>query len=228
MSPAQLPLDFPVRAAQEREDFLVADSNEDAVAWIDCWPGWSGRMLLLVGPAGSGKSHLAAVWRRMSGAENVSLADLARGGIDALIRHAGRPLLLEDLDREIMTSDEEETLFHLFNLLREGEGSLLMTARQAPVGWALKLADLRSRLGTVAIARIEEPCDGLFAALLIKHFSDRQLAVPPEVVQYIITRLERSFAAAERFVARLDRHALAGKRKITLALVRDLLKEEGE
>ena len=228
MPPFQIPLDFPARVARGRDDFLVTQSNSDAVAWIDRWPDWPARSLVLVGPARSGKSHLAEVWRTASGAARVRLDDLAGAGIEALTARAGTSLLIEDIDKEISLTANENTLFHLYNLVQERGGSLLLTARSAPAAWDVDLADLRSRLGTIAVAHIREPDDALFQALVVKFFSDRQLAVAPEVVQYIVRRLERSFAAAERFVRRLDQSALAEKRNITVAFIRDLLKEEGE
>lgn len=228
MPPFQIPLDFPARVARGRDDFLVTQSNSDAVAWIDRWPDWPARSLVLVGPARSGKSHLAEVWRTASGAARTTLADLAAAGIEALTARAGTSLVIEDVDKELSVSDNENTLFHLYNLVQERGGSLLLTARSAPAAWDMDLADLRSRLGTIAVAHIREPDDALFQALVVKFFSDRQLAVAPEVVQYIVRRLERSFAAAERFVRRLDQSALAEKRNITVAFIRDLLKEEGE
>ena len=228
MVAAQIPMVFPVRAAQGRDDFLVTSSNCDAVAWIDRWPDWPANILILTGPPGCGKSHLAHVWQTVSGAEILSLETLNSLGIEALTKRAAQPLILEDMDEMIGREIEEETIFHLYNLLQEKGGSLLITAKTAPAAWPLALADLKSRLGTIALARIAEPDDALFAALLVKHFSYRQLAVPPDVVQYIVERLERSFAAAERFVSRLDDNALARKRKITLALVREVMKEEQE
>ena len=224
MQPSQIPMNFSFRAATGRDDFLVTEANEDAVAWIDKWPDWPTRVLLLVGPKGCGKSHLANVWQTQSGAEALSAEDLATLDIEALSRHAGTPLVIEDVGPGI----DEEALLHLYNLIQERGGSLLLTSRTPPGGWNLSLRDLQSRLGTIPVARIAEPDDALFSALVIKLFSDRQLAVTPEVIHYIVRRLERSFAEARRFVTLLDNSALAKKRKITVSLLRDVFREEQE
>jgi chromosomal replication initiation ATPase DnaA len=215
-------MSFDYRAATGREDFLVTSANEEAVAWIDKWPDWPMRCLLLIGPAGSGKTHLADVWQSRAAAKVIQAEDLASLGIEEISALAEKPLVIENLGQDV----EQELLFHLFNFVQEKGGSLLMTAKQPPSHWGLTLKDLSSRLGTVPIARIKEPDDALFAALVVKLFSDRQLAVTPDVVQYIVQRLERSFAEARRFVKLLDNSALAKKRKITMSLLREVFKEE--
>ncbi len=222
MQPAQIPMNFQFRAATGREDFLVTPANEDAVAWIDKWPDWPMRSLLLVGPSGSGKTHLTQVWQTRNDAQIIEAGKLDHLGIEEISRLAAGPLAIEDIGPGL----KEDILFHLFNLVQEKGGSLLLTALSPPGAWGLTLADLSSRLGTVPIGRIDEPDDALFAALVVKLFSDRQLAVTPDVVQYIVQRLERSFAEARRFVMRLDNSALAKKRKITISLPREVFKEE--
>lgn len=222
MQPSQIPMNFEFRAATGREDFLVTSANEEAVAWIDKWPDWPMRSLLLVGPSGAGKTHLAHVWQTRTNAKVIEAEELDRFDIEEISTLAAHPLILENARPGL----KEDALFHLFNLIQEKGGSLLITATTAPGAWNLTLKDLSSRLGTVPVARIQEPDDALFSALVIKLFSDRQLAVTPDVVQYITQRLERSFAEARRFVTRLDNSALAKKRKITISLLREVFKEE--
>lgn len=222
MQPSQIPLNLEFRAATGREDFLVTPANEEAVAWIDKWPDWPMRSLLLVGPSGSGKTHLAQVWQTRTDACVIEAQDLDQLCIEKINTLAIEPLVIENAGPGLT----QDALFHLFNLVQEKGGSLLITAATAPSAWGLTLADLSSRLGTVPIARIDEPDDALFAALVVKLFSDRQLAVTPDVVQYIVQRLERSFAEARRFVKLLDNSALAKKRKITISLLREVFKEE--
>ncbi|USG59470.1 DnaA/Hda family protein [Sneathiella marina] len=224
MEASQIPMNFTFRSADGREDFLVAQANEIAVGWIDKWPAWQSGFLILTGPRGCGKSHLAGVWQTMSNAILIQSSDLAGLSIEALAEIATTPVLCEDIKPGVA----ETEMFHLFNLMVENKNSMLITAEMAPKQWNLTLPDLASRLGTIPIAAIEEPDDQLFAALVVKHFSDRQLAVTPDVVQYLLNRIERSFAEIARMVSILDKRALAQKRKINIPLVRDVLMEEQE
>ena len=224
MQAIQIPMDFSFRPASGRDDFLVTDANADAIAWLDRWPDWPMRCLLLVGPAGSGKTHLAHVLQAKTGAKVIDAGVLRDMSIQAMANIIETPLIVEDAGGKI----DEEAFLHLFNLVNEKRGSLMITAKEPPGSWNLHLPDLTSRLGTIPIAAIREPDDALFAALVIKLFSDRQLAVTPDVVQYIVQRLERSFDEARRFVALLDNSALARKRKITVSLIREVFREDGE
>jgi chromosomal replication initiation ATPase DnaA len=199
-----------------REDFLVAPCNQDAVDWIDRWPAWPYPCLVLHGPAGSGKTHLARVWQQRAGA---IWGDLAK--IDALVREAGqgRPVCL-DLDGGV---GDETALFHLFNWTREHGGSLLLTGAAPVRDWGLRLPDLLSRLQAAPAAILSGPDDALLAAVTVKLFADRQLAVTPELLNYMLTRVDRSFAALGDAVDRLDRAALQEKRPITPRFAKRIL-----
>ncbi|MEP3246078.1 MAG: DNA replication protein [Sneathiella sp.] len=223
MSAEQLPLDLAWRAAHGREDFLVADPNKEAVAWIDRWPDWPGNILLLVGPEGCGKTHLSHVWKRRVNAEIMRCDELASLDLDEIVKRAEQALVLEDLGTDL----PEDKLFHLYNLVREKKSSLLMTSRMDVREWNISLPDLKSRMGAIQIARIQEPDDILFASILLKLFSDRHLQIGPEVIQYLMTRLERSFGQARHMVSSIDGLSLSQKRRITIPLIRDLLEKEG-
>ena len=195
----QLALDLGHRPALGREDFLVAPCNENAVAWIDRWPDWPGPALVIHGPAGCGKTHLARVWRQRSDATE-----------DAVIENADRPA-------------DDVALFHLYNRHAEEGGHLLLTARTPPARWPGRLPDLISRLTASPTVEIGAPDDTLIAQVVVKLFADRQLEAGAEVVSYLVTHMERSFAAARRLVAAADAAALAAKRPVTVPLVRDVL-----
>lgn len=219
---AQLPLELGHRPALGRDDFLVSDSNREAVGWIDAWPAWPSRSLVIVGPAASGKSHLAQVWCTRSGAATVSLSALARQDAPAhLAQH--RCVLIDDADK----GPDERNLFHLYNLLVESGGSLLLTATEPPARWKLRLEDLRSRLSTLPVVAIRAPDDALMQGVLVKLFADRQLRVDPELVAYIASRLDRSLAVAAQAVECLDRAALASHRALTIPFARDTLRGAG-
>lgn len=215
----QLVLALPHRPALGREDFLVAASNETAVALIDAWPGWSAHMLVLSGPAGSGKTHLAEVWRMRSGARRIEPGELPQADIPALV--ASGPLVLEGIDT--LSEKGERALFHLVNLTREEGGFLLMTSRTAPAQHPFGLPDLASRLRAAPHAELGAPDDGLLAGVLAKLFDDRQLNVPDTLIPYLLPRMERSVEAARALVAALDEASLAGKRPLGPRLAAEIL-----
>jgi chromosomal replication initiation ATPase DnaA len=214
----QLPLELGHRAALGRDDFLVSESNRDAVAWIDRWPEWPSPGLVVFGPAASGKSHLAEVWRARSNAVSIDRADLTADVVERLA--AAGAVVIESADQGI----DEIALFHLHNLLAEKRGSLLLTAAAPAARWDLRLADLRSRLAALPVVAIAAPDDALMQAVLVKLFADRQLRVEPDLVVYLATRLDRSLAAAAAAVATLDRAALAARRSLTIPFARDTLR----
>lgn len=217
----QLPLDLPHRPAYGREDFLVAQSNRAAVAWLDRWPDWPTPALALHGPAGCGKSHLAHVWQARSRAVWVEPAALSASDPRSLA--AGAPAVVLDLGSGVLADAAERPLLHLYNLLAEAGGHLLLCARAAPARWDVRLPDLGSRLAASPAAEVTAPDDRLIAAVLLKLFADRQLQVGGEVIAYLIQRMERSFAAAHATVAALDRAALAGRRAVSVPLAREVL-----
>jgi len=217
---AQLPLELGHRASFSGEDFLVAPSNQAAVAWLDRWPDWPSAGLALHGPAGSGKTHLAHVFQVRAGARMLATADLAQAVPSQLLAGARAAIL------DGAPPLDEHALLHLYNHIAETGGHLLIVAREAPARWSVRLPDLASRLSALPAVRIDPPDDRLMEALLIKLFADRQLAVAPEVVTYLSLRVERSFEALRRIVGLLDRESLARHRAVTLALAREIVERE--
>lgn len=221
--PKQLPIPFDHRPALSGDDFLVAPGNADAVAWIDRWPDWPSTFVVIVGPEGSGKTHLANVFMQLSGARTVDADQLVTEGADAALSGA-KALVIED-GPALIESGCEELLLHLYNLAREAGIGVLLTAESAPARWPGGLKDLASRLKTAQVAQIRPPDDALLQALLVKQFSDRQLDVGKDVIAYVVARMNRSFEAARRLVAEIDRLALSEKRAITVPLAKRALEE---
>jgi DnaA regulatory inactivator Hda len=220
----QLPLDLRHRAALGKADFVVAEGNRDAVAWLDRWPDWPASALVIYGPAGCGKSHLVAVWRTQSKARMLSAAELTSEAVAPLIEGRGH-LVLDDAENSVAAGGAaaETAVFHLYNALKARGDTMLLTARTPPARWAIGLADLASRLGALPAIAVAQPDDELMAAVLAKLFADRQLAVDRRVIDYIAARMERSFASARQLVDVLDREALARQRRITRPLAAELL-----
>lgn len=219
----QIPFDLGHRAALGRSDFLIAPSNQDAVAWIDLWPEWPAPMLVLYGPAASGKSHLAAVWRERNQAafvETDALSDTTARDIAKQAEH----LILEDADGVIGNLGREKGLFHLYNMFKEEKRTLLVTLEKPPIRRRFALPDLASRMRAAPNVAIREPDDQMICAILVKLFSDRQLRVGEDVIAYILPRIERSFEAVRTLVEEADKKALEQKRPVSIPLVRDILK----
>ncbi len=220
--PQQLPLALPHRPAHGRHDFLIAPSNEDAVGWIDRWPAWPAPALVLHGPAACGKTHLGAVWRERTQARTVSSARLgAESAAD--IFSDGAPLFIDALDPAIGDRAAETALFHLYNLAREHQSTLLLALRNPPGRLNFALPDLASRLRAAPAVGIDAPDETLLGAVLVKMFADRQINITDDILAYVLQRMERSFAAASDLVEKTDRLALAEKRAVTLPLVRQIL-----
>ncbi len=198
--PEQIPFDLGHRNAFAREDFMIAPSNQAAVAWIDRWPDWPAPALIIYGPPASGKSHLGAVWKTKSA------------------QH-----FIDDIDTWIGDPAREEDLFHQYNIAKENGHSLLLAAASPPHQWGFTLPDLASRLKAAPCVEIEPPDDSLLAAMLVKLFHDRQITVNAEVIHYILPRIERSYHAARTLVETADRAALSGGRAVTIPLLSGLI-----
>jgi chromosomal replication initiation ATPase DnaA len=222
-APRQLVLDLAHRQALGEEDFLVSSSNAAAVELIDRWPAWPHPVCVVLGPQGSGKSHLANVWRLRSSAELLAASALDEPAVAALPE--GGALALEDLDREPL---DERALFHLINRARESRLSVLLTSRAAPGDLEFAVPDLRSRLRALPVVEVHAPDEALLKAVLVKLFADRQLNVEPAVIEFVSVRMERSMAAAARVVAAVDRLALATHRKVTRPLAAEALATLGD
>lgn len=216
--PVQLVLDLPHLVSSGLDDFLISRSNAPAVALVEGWPGWPHSAVAICGPAGSGKTHLAEAWQVRSGAASVPASQLSEATLHDLEGAPG--LVVEDLDRGIA---DERILFHIFNMARERNLSVLVTSALSPGDLGIALPDLRSRLRALPVAIIETPDDALLQAVLVKLFADRQLAVDPPVISYMTTHMERSMAAARCVVAVADELALSHKRKVSRVLAAEAL-----
>jgi chromosomal replication initiation ATPase DnaA len=220
----QLAFDLPAQAAYRRADFFASPTNAHALAAIDAWRDWPGGKLLLVGPPGAGKTHLAHLWADSAGAVIVPGAALAGADLPHLA-HAGA-VAVENAEAVAGIPEAEAALFHLHNLVVQ-RGSLLLTARSPARDWGLCLPDLKSRVDAASVARLDAPDDALLSAVLVKLFADRQTLVQPSLIPWLVARMERSIGAARALVAELDARALAMGKPITKTTAKGLLDSDG-
>jgi chromosomal replication initiation ATPase DnaA len=213
----QLPLELGHPTGSSRDELIVTGANRQAVALIDRWPDWEAPVVVLAGPAGSGKSHLAAIWAGRAGATSV---EAARIGVFLESVQPSVPVLVDDADGGRL---DEPGLFHLINTARGAGSHILLTARRFPAAWGVALPDLVSRLKAAPVVEILEPDDLLLAGVITKLFADRQVEVEPHVVQFLIRRIERSLSTAIGVVGRLDRAALEKQTRITRALAAETI-----
>ena len=218
-SPRQLNLALGHRESFERADFLSGRGNETALALIDRWADWPARAIALIGPEGSGKSHLATIWAKAAHGRMIASHAIDAPSVPEALSSGA--LVIEDAGRGDLN---EAALFHLLNLAHEQSAYILITARQVPARWTVALPDLASRLRALPVITLDPPDDALLAAVLVKLFADRQLAVDERLIEFLVHRIERSFAAARAAVAELDHEAMRLKRPVNRALAAEILR----
>lgn len=205
---SQLNLGFSKNEDFSKQSFFVSDSNKDALSWIDKWPEWPAHSIIIYGPESSGKTHLATIWKEKSGAEFFD----SKGTNN-------KNIVIENIE----TITDEKELFHIFNSVKEAGKFLLLTSSRNPKEIQFKLKDLESRIRSIPAIQIKLPGDDLLKSVLVKQLSDRQLKVDKEVVNYVLSRTERSYSSIKNFIEEVDRFSLEEKRNITIPLVKNIL-----
>ncbi len=218
MSTQQIPLELGHRPTLGRADLLVTDGNQDAVSWIDRWPDWPSYALGVFGSGGCGKTHLLHVFAAVSDALVLNETDLS--GLDPVAATRAHRAIAFDLAHGPL---DEEALLHLLNAVMEASAHILLVSRESPARWSVQLPDLQSRLKAIYSVSIQAPDDATLKAVLAKLFQDRQVAIANDVIDYVVSRIPRTFAASHRLVEVADREALAQNRRITVPLIRSLL-----
>ncbi|ETA51648.1 DnaA ATPase domain-containing protein [Ponticoccus alexandrii] len=222
--PEQLPLPLPALEALGREDFFVSPANALAVAQVEAWRDWPSRKMVVYGPEGSGKTHLAHVWASLSGARIVEATALSEDSVPGL---AEAPACVENVDAIAGNAACERALFHLHNLCLAQGHALLMTAAREPAGWRLGLPDLQSRVQGAQAARLSEPDDLLLTMLLAKLLADHQTQVRPDVIPYLVSHMPRSYSAARALAEALSADSLATKKPVSRRMAAEALERLG-
>jgi chromosomal replication initiation ATPase DnaA len=216
----QLPFDYGHEPSHLEDDFIAGDGNRLALAHIRAFPNWPGPLTLIEGPAKSGKSHLARIWAGRTGARLVEpgeLEELSRGGGVA-------PLVIEDLER---SGYDEDALFHLLNQAMRDDRPMLMTTREPIANWPFETDDLKSRARLAARFTVALSDDIQLSQMFVKLFGDRQVAVDPKIISYLVARMERSPEEAVALVELVDRIALSRATAITRSVAAAALAERG-
>ena len=217
---SQLALNLEPRQTYAREDFFTGSSNQHAVqSIIEAWPCWPSHGQILVGPSGSGKTHLASIWQGMSQAIFLNTCHCLQEIQTHIGKHTQNPVtfVLDDFPDPRF---QEQDVFHLYNLVQEHQGALLILSQTLPQEWSLTLSDLKSRLFSLPLQTLADPDDDMLRAVLRKHFSDFQMRVPESILSYVLPRIERSFKAAYHFAQKLNAETIARKKNVTLNLAR--------
>ena len=217
--PRQLALALDHAESYAREDFLSGPGNEGPLALVDSWPDWPANAIALIGPEGSGKTHLATIWAAAAGARVISAYALSESVLRPAL--ATGALVIEDA----AAATDERALFHLINLAGEERAFLLFTARTAPSAWPMAIADVVSRVRAMPVVTLQAPDDAMLRGVIVKVAADRQLALDESVVSYLSARIERSFAAARAAVIALDNEALRQGRPPTRALAAEMFRD---
>jgi len=221
----QLPLELNYKSANLREDLIESQANKLAIDMVDAWPNWPGKIVVLAGPIGSGKSHIANIWITGSKGVTVHCYDIS-AKLDDLIGLAevGSSILIEDADS---SSLDEIALFHLLNAVKQGGGYCMITSRFWLSEWEVELPDLASRLKAAQVVELQEPDDVLLKHVMMKLFSDRQLLVDEKILDYCVIRMERSLESAAKLVEEIDVESLARKTSVTRATAARALEKLG-
>lgn len=225
-SSEQIPLDLSnTGTAYEREDFWVSPSNSEAVAWIDKWPEWHSPALVVMGPIASGKTHLLKVWKNKTNAQEIATDETMEKSSELFIEQRSSAVALDGLANIVGNIEKEKMLFHIYNSLKENNGSIFITSQTPVKDYEFMLPDLKSRLMAATAVTITSPDENLMAIMLMKIFSDKQLFVPQEVINFIVPRIERSFKSVKELADKLDYMSLSGKKPITIPLVKSIVSD---
>ena len=213
---SQLPLDLKHAPSFASEDFLMLPCNSDAVNMLQGWPDWPSHAVALVGPKGSGKSHIGHAWCIKSD------AIILKPNSDITTLNDGANIFVDNADDGDFP---EDMLFHIYNWAKETSGSILFTGKNAPNRWPVQLPDLKSRLATLTVTSIGSPDEEALAMILAKLFSDRQLVIDDNILPFLVTRMERSFETAITIVEELDHLSLVRKRRLTRVLAKEVIEK---
>jgi chromosomal replication initiation ATPase DnaA len=202
------------------ETLVVTDANRDAARLIMDWRAWPSGALALVGPRGSGKTHLALAWALEAGARQVS-PRAASEDAAAIFREAGGRILIDEADR----GANEGALWRVLDLAKSEGGAVLLAGVEPPSAWDCASPDLRSRLAAMAVARLKEPDEALMEVVLRRLCREQFIHLSDDAARYLARRLPRTFAAAYSLAAALDADLAKGAKPVAVPAARRALEK---
>lgn len=217
----QIPLDLRHVEALGREDYFVNESNENVLKWLNKWPDWPTPTFVIYGPKASGKTHLLSVWAEKSKQDVLKINDVLSNGWESY--RDQKHMAIDDVHEAIGDRAKEEHLFHIYNQILANGGTLLLTSEATPKSLAFDLPDWASRMRAATSETIQEPDDGLLSIVLLKLFQDKKVAITDKEIQYIVPRIERSYAMAQHLVEEVNQASLSQKRPVTIPLIKTVM-----
>ena len=224
----QLLFNLKKKKIYEKDDFLVSDSNKEAYKLINKWPNWSSRKIIIFGDSGTGKTHLSRIWQKKTSAIFLNLNKFKKTRFDNFFLKKNI-FIIENISNffdKIKKKDKdnlEKNLLHFYNLIEEKKGYLILTALNSPKFWKINLPDLKSRILSSIIVKINKPNDELLSSVLVKLFLDKQILIDKKIIKFIVYRSERSFTNLQNIVNKIDKQSLITKKKININFVRKLI-----
>ena len=214
----QLLLNFNYNQNFNYDDFFVSKSNYFAFELIEKWPYWEKNILNIYGEKFCGKSHLANIFYKKNKGKKISENQLNDEIFKELRLHEN--IILDDFNNKT----NERLLYSLFNLVDNNNKYLLINSLNPINEMNFNLDDLKSRSKNCLFAKIENPDDELMFAIILKSFSDRQIAIDKKLIDFIIKRIDRSYGKISDFIYKIDELSLRKKKPIDFKTIKEILK----
>ena len=213
----QLLLELDYKTNFNEHDFYLSKSNSSAFKIINTWPAWDKKILNISGEKFSGKSHLANIFKLKSNAFLVQGNKINNSIFKNLKLYES--IVIDDFEE----CNEEEILYSIFNLVDQDSKYLLINSLKPINKIKFKLPDLSSRTKNCLYAEIENPDDELLFAIILKNFSDRQIKIEKKIINFIISRIDRSYRKIDEFIYKIDELSLKKKKPINIKTIKDIL-----
>ena len=199
------------------DDFYVSNSNYYAFKIIENWPKWEKNIVNVYGEKYSGKSHLSNIFYKKYKAKKLTEDQINNDTLLEIKIHQN--IIIDNFTNHI----NEKILYSIFNLVDQDNKYLIINSLKPINLFDFDLEDLVSRSKNCLFAEIKKPDDDLIFALILKNFSDRQISINKNLIDYIIKRIDRSYSKIAEFIYKIDELSLKKKRAIDLKLIKEII-----